>query len=189
MIASACPPVNLLHVSLEGTKPLVWRRVKVRSDITLAALHYVLQTVMGWDNDHPHDFSVGRTFYGVIAPADIGVEVLDEYDYCLRDIAPKKGSKFVYTYDFGDCWRHRIKVEAVIAIDPDYEHPVCVGGENACPPENVGGVWAYENLLHSLSDPNRQAHQEHHDWFGGMKFDPTAFDLKKVNRGLAKFNG
>ena len=34
--------VTLLHVS-----PLIWRRILVKSNTTIADFHYILQTVMG----------------------------------------------------------------------------------------------------------------------------------------------
>ena len=45
-----------LKVTLRRIRPPVWRRVKVRSDITLEDLHRVLQVVMGWTDNHMHAF-------------------------------------------------------------------------------------------------------------------------------------
>ena len=45
-----------LKVTLREVRPPVWRRVKVRSDITLEDLHRVLQVVMGWTDSHMHAF-------------------------------------------------------------------------------------------------------------------------------------
>jgi hypothetical protein len=52
--------VTLLHIS-----PLIWRRILVKSDTTIADFHYILQTVMGWDDDHLHQFVVYGKSYGI----------------------------------------------------------------------------------------------------------------------------
>lgn len=38
-------------------------------------------------------------------------------------------------------WRHTIKVHKALPRAPDLKLPLCIGGENACPPEDVGGPW------------------------------------------------
>ena len=41
----------------------IWRRFLVESDMKLSDLHKVIQTVMGWSNDHLHAFRIGRVAY------------------------------------------------------------------------------------------------------------------------------
>jgi Plasmid pRiA4b ORF-3-like protein len=50
---------------------------------------------------------------------------------------------FTYIYDSGDNWQYRIKVEKALVPDPDMHRPLCLDGQNACPPEDVGGVPGY----------------------------------------------
>ena len=45
-----------IRITLNGSKPPIWRKVAVPSDITLGELHEVIQIVMGWDDDHLHQF-------------------------------------------------------------------------------------------------------------------------------------
>jgi hypothetical protein len=53
-------------------------------------------------------------------------------------------------------------------------------------PEDVGGVWGYQEFLEALADPAHERHDEFMDWRG--PFDPEAFDsvkaTKKLKRGL-----
>src|ERR1051326_5798883 len=130
-----------LKVKLKWSKPAIWRRVVVRSDMRLDRLHTVIQVAMGWTNSHLHQFVLGQTFYGQTDPEfGAGMEVLNEKRYRLRDLADGAKKKFIYEYDFGDSWEHELVVEKVLAADPNFKHPVCTGGENACPPEDCGGI-------------------------------------------------
>ena len=61
---------------------------------------------------------------------------------------------------------------------------MCIGGENACPPEDLGGAPGYEEFLAALADPNNPEHDEFKEWIGGS-FDPTAFDVAEVNQRLS----
>jgi hypothetical protein len=57
------PKIYQLKIVLQGSKPPIWRRVLVKSNITLADLHELIQAVMGWYNVHLHHFDVHGTFY------------------------------------------------------------------------------------------------------------------------------
>ena len=43
-----------LHIFILGISPMIWRRVQVRSDSTIADLHYIIQIAMGWTDSHEH---------------------------------------------------------------------------------------------------------------------------------------
>ena len=45
-----------VRITLRDSKPPIWRRVAVPSDITLGQLHEVIQIAMGWTNSHLHQF-------------------------------------------------------------------------------------------------------------------------------------
>ena len=66
---------------------------------------------------------------------------------------------------------------------PPISRGVCIGGENACPPEDVGGAPGYEDFLAALADPNDPEHDSLKEWIGGS-FDPAAFDVAEVNQRL-----
>lgn len=53
-----------IKVTLEGSKPPIWRRLLVCSDVSLADLHYIIQAAFGWWDYHLHQFIVGVTYYG-----------------------------------------------------------------------------------------------------------------------------
>lgn len=40
-------------------------------------------------------------------------------------------SRWMYEYDFGDCWRHEVLFEGFPPIDPKAKPPLCLEGERA----------------------------------------------------------
>lgn len=151
---------------------------------TLDQLHEVIQAAFGWWNDHLHEFEIDGTDYGVTHPgwADWGREVVDERTARVDEVVAG-GSRMEYRYDFGDDWRHRIVVEKVLPPDAGTRRPACVGGRRACPPEDCGGPWGYQQLLEILADPRHPEHAERRAWLGGP-FDPEAFDPREFADNL-----
>jgi hypothetical protein len=52
------PEVYQLHMWLREISPMIWRRLLVCSDSTIADLHYTLQIAMGWESYHLHQFII-----------------------------------------------------------------------------------------------------------------------------------
>ena len=136
------PNIYQLRVVLLGISPIIWRRLLVRSDSTIADLHCTLQTAFGWSDDHLHHFLIHGKQYGV-AYLD-GIAFRDDPRLIkLSDLGLRVKEKFLYEYDFNDQWRHLIRVEAILPIEPDRFYPVCVSGKQAAPPKDCGGHWAF----------------------------------------------
>jgi hypothetical protein len=172
-----------LKVTLNGSNPPVWRRVKV-PDLTLGELHDVLQVVMGWQDSHMHQFVVGGRYYGRSDPGD-HMEADDEDGVLLSHILTGKRPRIVYEYDFGDNWQHDVILETTVEPKPGIKYPLCLEGERACPPEDCGGVWGYADFLEAIGDPKHPEHREMKAWIGG-KFDPDRFSVDQVNRELRR---
>lgn len=187
-LALAPAPVYQLKVTLKGFRPTIWRRIQVKGDIPLGELHMIIQLAMGWTNSHLHHFIIGKRphlqFIGS-ARFDDGLDTADEDEVTISQVLPRAKTKIAYEYDFGDGWEHEVTLEKIIAAEPGVAYPRCVAGENACPPEDVGGVWGYANFLHALQDPNHDEHDTYVEWIGGA-FDPQAFDLAAANRRLKR---
>src|SRR6266851_4547743 len=56
--------VYQLRVVLRGVSPLIWRRLLVRSDSTIADLHRALQIAFGWSDEHLHRFVIHGRIHG-----------------------------------------------------------------------------------------------------------------------------
>jgi len=178
-------PVLQVKISLLGvSKPPVWRRLLVPADIRLDRLHGVIQAAMGWEDYHMHTFSDGSREYGLADP-ELGRS--DERRAILGRLLKREDERIRYTYDFGDDWEHEIVLERVLVAEPGVRYPLCLAGKGACPPEDCGGVWGYEELREALADPAHERHEEMLEWLGlqtAAEFDPARFDVEEVNGAL-----
>lgn len=169
-------PIYQLKVALRGSRPPIWRRIQVPSTITLAQLHQVIQTSMGWYNCHLHEFEIQGQTYGQPMPEYDEFGIKDEGRIRLDKVISGEKFKFSYIYDMGDGWDHQILVEKILPPDPEVSYPLCVKGKRACPPEDCGGIWGYAEFLTTIQDPSQDDHDSMLEWVGGS-FDPEAFDL------------
>ena len=172
-----------IKVTLEDSKPPIWRRLLVRSDITLGDLHRIIQAAFGWLDYHLHQFTIGGIYFGVPHPDYDDLDMQDGRKMRLHQITRREGFKFRYEYDFGDSWLHQVLVEKVLSPEPGRDYPMCIKGRRACPPEDVGGIWGYYGFLEAIGDPDHEEHDEYLEWVGG-EFDPQGFDLEEVNQAL-----
>lgn len=175
-------------ITLLDYRPPIWRRIQVK-DCTLDKFHERIQTAMGWTNSHLHQFEVGGAVYGDPELIDQDFDECFYYDSTitrLSEIIPKDGKRFrfKYEYDFGDGWEHEIWFEGCLRAEKAARYPVCLEGERACPPEDVGGVWGYPEFLAALADPHDERHDEYLEWAG--PFDPEAFDAEKATKRMRR---
>jgi hypothetical protein len=175
-----------LKVTLEGVHPPIWRRIQAPGRLTLPQLHAVLQIALGWTNSHLHGFRVREQFYTEPSPDYLDLEVMDERQVRLNQIAPEVGDRFIYEYDFGDSWDHALVVEQILPPDLGVAYPRCTAGKRACPPEDVGGAPGYTEFLAAIQNPRHPEHVEWLQWVGG-RFDPDVLDLQAVNELLQSF--
>ena len=160
----------------------VWQSVWTSLDVIRRGVFK--QVVMGWTDSHLHHFVDAPIVYSVPSGDDYpGEERLDERRFRLADVARHEKAYLIYEYDFGDSWAHEVVVEKILSADPKKKYAVCLDGENACPPEDCGGIWGYYDLLKVLKNPKHKEHRQTLDWLGGQ-LHPGRFDLQKVNATL-----
>jgi hypothetical protein len=174
--------VYQLKISLSDIQPPIWRRVQVK-DCTLSKLHEIIQVSMGWEFDHLYSFAVGGTEYGDTEMSESDMK--NDRRAKLSRLVPGEKFKFRYTYDFGDNWEHEVLVERILPPEPGRRYPICVEGQRACPPEDVGGVWGYMDLVEAIRNPRHKGRERVLEWLG-EDFDPEAFDTGTVNERLAR---
>ncbi|NJM96284.1 MAG: plasmid pRiA4b ORF-3 family protein [Phormidesmis sp. RL_2_1] len=179
LVKTILPKAYQLKVTLVDSEPEVWRRILIPADVTLAALHDIVQRAMGWENQHDYAFRLG-----------IGQAPCDQQKYLADALAIVGNKPIYYTYDFESGWLHRIErivttmgVSDGLTLNPVIHMAICLEGAAACPPEGTGGVWGYDELLMRLEDPEDPQYLDLLEQYGG--FDPSQFDLAKANARLA----
>jgi hypothetical protein len=186
--------VYQLRVVVRAVSPLIWRRLLVPGEVTLADLHRVLQAAFGWSDDHLHRFKVhGREYDGIYGTGDVR----------LGELGLRVTERFVYDYDLADLWRHDIRVEQILDRDRARTCPVCIGGRRAGPPEDCGGPLAFleqsqphrvfaitvrvaEIIGHVLDDVTLR--EDYRGELAGLQpwLATEQFDRRAVNRVLAE---
>jgi Plasmid pRiA4b ORF-3-like protein len=188
-----------VRADLTDTSPPLWRQLELSSDLFLDEVHRVIQLAFGWTDSHLHQFGSGPDLYSpetelYLCPYQVeeGEAGLPEEQVRLDEVLAAAGDKLFYVYDFGDDWRHVIKLEAIAARQDPSQRAACSGGRRDGPAEDCGGAYAYE-LISAATDP---ANAEHADAIAeferifGDDIDPgavgtTRFDLDEINAALA----
>ena len=180
--------VYRFKITLRDTEPAIWRRIESK-DVTLEKLHDLIQTAMGWTNSHLHQFEIANTRYTDPRFMDDAFDDFGAIDYSgmrVSDLVSEYGAKLRmgYEYDFGDGWRHEIVLESVIEPEMGIRYPRCIGGERACPPEDIGGVYGFADYVEAITNPNHSEHDDFLEWNG--PFDPAEFDATRATRRMKK---
>lgn len=169
--------VYQFKITLKGTKPPIWRHIQVPETYTFWDIHDAIQDAMGWEDYHLHEFEMINPSTGI----KTGIGIPDgEFDYD-EEILPGWKQKIVkwfsmenqvakYTYDFGDNWEHTVKLEKILPRDDNIKYPICIAGKRACPPEDCGGIWGYEEICAGESE-FQEEYSDH---------DPEHFDIEEV---------
>jgi hypothetical protein len=134
--------VHRVKVTLYGSKPPIWRRLDIPSATTLDLIHETMLIAFGWFGMHLHSF---ETPYGTFGPPDsddFDEPTMNERKASLGQVASEAQAKVIYTYDFGDDWRHDIVIEEILPATPDVTYPRCVAGRRQAPAEDSGGISA-----------------------------------------------
>ncbi|MCK4476114.1 MAG: plasmid pRiA4b ORF-3 family protein, partial [Methanophagales archaeon] len=176
--------VYQFKIALKGIKPPIWRRIQVPETYTFWDFHVAIQDAMGWIDYHLHEFELVNPSSGLsenigIPNEDFGREVFPEWKQKIADYFSMENRTADYVYDFGDSWEHKIQLEKILLREKDINYPICIKGKRACPPEDCGGIWGYEELLEIIRNPEHEKHEEMLEWLGG-EFDAEHFDVEEV---------
>lgn len=176
--------VYQFKITLKGIRPPIWRRIQVPETYTFWDLHVAIQDAMGWLDCHLHEFemvnpSTGSNVSIGIPDENFGREVLPGWKQKIADYFSMENKQADYVYDFGDNWLHKIRLKTILPRQENINYPNCIKGKRACPPEDCGGTWGYEEFLEIIKTPNHEKHEEILEWIGG-EFDSEHFDVREV---------
>jgi hypothetical protein len=202
MESAPLPSVYQLRVVLRGVSPLIWRRLLIPAEMTVAGLHAVLQIAFGWGGEHLHRFLIHGVEYGIGYAGGVGFRD-DPHRVHVAELGLRPTERFVYDYDFTDGWCLDLRLEQILAAGARV-YPRCTGGRRAGPPEGCGGVWAFleqtqphhvldaairtaEILGILLNEEDVPRFGEHRDELAGLLplLGLERFDRRTVNRALA----
>ena len=182
------PNAVRIRITLSEIEPAIWRELVVPWTWHLGQLHLAIQAAFNWWNCHLHEFNIGGLRYGDLELLEEegfpdSPRAFDEREVRLLDFERARITPFDYLYDFGDCWRHTIEIQKLLALDAIPKRGSCVAGARARPPEDVGGIGGYERFLAAMADRNDPEHAAMKQWCGGH-FDPDWFDLEHTDKDV-----
>ncbi|HHP7726377.1 TPA: plasmid pRiA4b ORF-3 family protein [Escherichia coli] len=122
--------VYVIKIAVRSVSPMVWRRLRIAADTSLAALHFIIQIIQGRGDGHLHQFHIYGKDYGITYEEGIGFPdnpfqvVIDDFEFDV-------GDRFTYEYNFFEHWIHDISVEAIYE-NTELKTPFCISG-HGCP--------------------------------------------------------
>lgn len=180
------------EVHILDIEPRISRTLDLPISLNLAQLHEVLQAAFGWTDSHLHQFNIGGLVYGAPEFDEDGWSdnrTFEATEVRLIDFQfpyhPGDGPlTILYEYDFGDNWRHLMRLERV-AGEKGVKYPRCIAATRSGPPEDVGGPSGYASFLEAWHDPHHEDHKAMRRWVG-RKFHPETVDLDAINKAIGK---
>ncbi len=177
--------IAVVRIELQDIEPLIWRRVAVRTAMSLTNMHHVIQAAMGWLDSHVWEFQVSGVKYGPLSADD------DEWNQLIEDasvttlqsVLDAGVRQMQYVYDLGDYWEHSVIVEEVVPPQPGVRYPQFLGGERRCPPEDCGGPFGYAEFLREIASKRRDERSATLEWHGGP-YDPDEVGEEKIVTAL-----
>jgi Plasmid pRiA4b ORF-3-like protein len=195
LMLDPCGPDSFIlraDVHILGIEPRISRTLELPITLNLAQLHEVLQAAFGWTDSHLHQFNIGGLIYGAPEFDEDGLfdsRIFEATEVKMIDFhfpyeADEKPITILYEYDFGDNWRHLLRLERAPRQE-GAKYPRCIAASRSAPPEDVGGTSGYAEFLEAWIDPGHDEHKSMHRW-AGHKFHPEFCDLEAINKAITK---
>jgi len=121
---------------------MIWRRLLISSETSVAQLHEYIQTVFDWSGEHLHRFRIHGKDYGIAYLGGISFDD-NPHQVLLSRFRLHPRESFEYEYDFTANWRVDLRLEAILPQDGRRYLPMCSGGRGAAPGETYAGALAY----------------------------------------------
>ena len=180
-----------LKVMLKGAKPTIYRTIVIEEDATFFDLHMVIQIAFDWYNAHLHEFRKEGIIISDLEFYDEMYEIedekiFDENEMKISDILHQPKDKIKYLYDFGDSWELSVTLEKITDAKEGVIYPRCIRGKRCAPPEDVGGLWGFEEFKGVMANPSHEEYESYKIWYGG-EFDPDFVDFEDINEQLQAY--
>ena len=114
------PMLFTLELELLGAPLPIKRMLKIPSNMNLGYVQEVLMLAMGWEGYHLKEIWHGNyTYFVRLAggqdpePAE-GFPQRDSFKYALGDLLKEEWDSFIFVYDLGDTWKHRVTLIEIV---------------------------------------------------------------------------
>ncbi|MFL7101899.1 plasmid pRiA4b ORF-3 family protein [Escherichia coli] len=177
--------IYVIKIAVHGVSPMVWRRLRIAADTSLAALHFIFQIVQGWGDDHLHQFHIYGKDYGISYEGGIGF-VDNPFRVVIDDFAFDAGDRFTYEYNFFEHWLHDIRVEAIYE-NSTLKAPFCISGHG------MPGATAADEFDKTLAFLEVIVNADDETTVGEIRpfaddLDAVRFNRHKINRQLSRLD-
>ena len=149
---------------------------------SLADLHYVIQTIYGWDDEHLHQFHIYGKDYGIHYDGGLGYSD-NAHKVYLNDFAFDSGDKFSYEYNFFEHWMHDIRVEQIEESVENIEFVYCTKGSGMVGANKSDEIKLIAKLFQLIIDNKKSTtRQELSDLI--EQLNAIRFNRKLINKQL-----
>lgn len=167
-----------LQITLQDAPVAISRTIELPDTLSLNQFHLVLQAVMGWENSHLYQFEQGEQIWTHPAFLDPSFDIVSDFardqdcEAVLCMLLQNVGDTMQYLYDFGDHWAHDIELIAIVRREFSLSQAVTLlEAKGACPPEDVGGVDGYAQLLAAFANEDAEELADYQLWLGCEQWD------------------
>ncbi len=177
-------------VQLDGIRPSIWREFQVPSEMSVEDFAVNIQIIMGWSYSHMFGFKVGDVEYwsSEFMEDCPDLDNVIPYDEMSVDDLFSLEQPVKFIYDFGDGWEHSLKIlHTEDYVKGERKCAKILGGARCCPPEDIGGIYGYQEMLQILKKkPHSEESQSYLTWLGGS-FNPERFNIWEIASDLAYY--
>ena len=177
--------IYVIKIAVRSVSPMVWHRLRIAADTSLAALHFIIQIVQGWGDDYLHQFHIYGKDYGISYEGGIGFTD-NPFRVVIDDFAFDTGDRFTYEYNFFEHWLHDIRIEA-IHENSTLKTPFCMDGHG------MPGATVADEADKTLAFLEEIVNVDDAATLGDIRpfiddLDAVRFNRNKINRQLCKLN-
>lgn len=174
--------IYTLKIVLRGISPMIWRRLKVPGLTSLAELHYVIQSIFGWDDENLHQFRIYGKDYGINYDGAIGYSD-NAHKVYLDDFAFNIGDRFSYEYNFFEHLMHDIRVEDIDKFSQITNEINCTKGSGMPGVDKFDEIKLMAKLITMILDKKESSTRA--DMIRLIeKLDAIRFNRKLINKNL-----
>lgn len=190
------------RLTVAEISPLIWRRIWMRADQTLADLHYTIQITLDWTDSYLSHFQLRGENYCVYKPGGLMMEEADEI--LLQELKLRPNECFQYKYNMYVPWQVQIRYEKAVPHQPKRIYPYCVSGKYPSPVEHYSGPDEYQAKRDHYNEQNLgwcvlDAYHERDDEYAMEVFEEQLdrfqfwlydhrFDRESVNESLKTYS-